>query len=225
MSAATFARPDLTTFARLDELGLEFLRHGVPAALTELRTLRRALGTRAADVLAYFDRPGTSNGPTEAMNGRLEHLLGSALGFRKPDQLNRPQPARDRRLQTPTTPSTAMSREYPSMSAKFPPMPRHDRRSLLHHRKIARCIKWGSDARMLIRWRLRRFILERSNRVKHLLQPGQGDSRSRAPIASTPIHPGGPHNAACNRGHWTFCGLSHELGGLSENLGWQATAT
>ena len=34
------------------------------------------------DVLAYFDRPGTSNGPTEAINGRLEHLRGSALGFR-----------------------------------------------------------------------------------------------------------------------------------------------
>ena len=32
------------------------------------------------DILAYFDRPGTSNGPTEAMNGRLEHLRGSALG-------------------------------------------------------------------------------------------------------------------------------------------------
>jgi hypothetical protein len=37
---------------------------------------------RALDVLAYFDRPGTSNGPTEAINGRLEHLRGSALGFR-----------------------------------------------------------------------------------------------------------------------------------------------
>jgi len=33
-------------------------------------------------VLAYFDRPGTSNGSTEAINGRLEHLRGSALGFR-----------------------------------------------------------------------------------------------------------------------------------------------
>ncbi len=38
--------------------------------------------TLASDVLAYFDRPGTSNGPTEAINGRLEHLRGSALGFR-----------------------------------------------------------------------------------------------------------------------------------------------
>jgi hypothetical protein len=26
--------------------------------------------------------PGTSNGPTEAIKGRLEHLCGSALGFR-----------------------------------------------------------------------------------------------------------------------------------------------
>ena len=53
-----------------------------PAALTELITLGRTLKKRAADVLAYFDRPGTSNGPTEAINGRLEHLRGSALGFR-----------------------------------------------------------------------------------------------------------------------------------------------
>jgi len=55
---------------------------GVPAALVEIRRLGRTLKQRALDVLAYFDRPGTSNGPTEAINGRLEHLRGSALGFR-----------------------------------------------------------------------------------------------------------------------------------------------
>ena len=54
----------------------------MPAALTEVITLGRTLNKRAADILAYFDRPGTSNGPTEAINGRLEHLRGSALGFR-----------------------------------------------------------------------------------------------------------------------------------------------
>ena len=58
------------------------LSSGVPAALRELCSLGRTLKQRAADVLAYFDRPGTSNGPTEAINGRLEHLRGSALGFR-----------------------------------------------------------------------------------------------------------------------------------------------
>jgi len=54
----------------------------VPNALVEVTTLGRTLKERAADVLAYFDHPGTSNGPTEAINGRLEHLRGSALGFR-----------------------------------------------------------------------------------------------------------------------------------------------
>lgn len=34
-------------------------------------------GEAGADVLIYFDRPGTSLGPTEALNGRLEHLRGS----------------------------------------------------------------------------------------------------------------------------------------------------
>ncbi|GAY10998.1 mobile element protein [Pseudonocardia sp. N23] len=61
---------------------IDSLSHGVPAALGELRKLGRTLKRRADDVLAYFDRPGTSNGPTEAINGRLEHLRGSALGFR-----------------------------------------------------------------------------------------------------------------------------------------------
>jgi len=61
---------------------IDSLSHGVPAPLSEVRKLGRTLKRRAADVLAYFDRPGTSNGPTEAINGRLEHLRGSALGFR-----------------------------------------------------------------------------------------------------------------------------------------------
>ena len=61
---------------------IESLSADVPTALTEVITLGRTLKKRAADVLAYFDRPGTSNCPTEAINGRLEHLRGSALGFR-----------------------------------------------------------------------------------------------------------------------------------------------
>ena len=61
---------------------IDALTTGVPEALVELRKLGRTLSRRAEDVLAYFDRPRTSNGPTEAINGRLEHLRGSALGFR-----------------------------------------------------------------------------------------------------------------------------------------------
>ena len=54
----------------------------VPSGLIELITLGRTLKRRAGDILAYFNHPHTSNGPTEAINGRLEHLRGSALGFR-----------------------------------------------------------------------------------------------------------------------------------------------
>ena len=52
------------------------------AGLPELSRLGRTRKQRAADVPAYFDRPGTSNGPTEAINGRLEHLRGTAHGLR-----------------------------------------------------------------------------------------------------------------------------------------------
>ena len=58
---------------------IDSISSAVPKALSEIITLGRTLKKRAADVPAYFDRPGTSNGPTEAINGRLEHLRGSAL--------------------------------------------------------------------------------------------------------------------------------------------------
>ncbi len=79
---AAYREPDRTRGRDLMSKLIESVSHGVPAALTEIITLGRTLTKRAGDVLAYFDRPGTSNGPTEAINGRLEHLRGSALGFR-----------------------------------------------------------------------------------------------------------------------------------------------
>lgn len=79
---AAYREPDRKTGrAQMNSL-IESISRGVPAALTEIITLGRTLKKRAADILAYFERPGTSNGPTEAINGRLEHLRGSALGFR-----------------------------------------------------------------------------------------------------------------------------------------------
>ncbi len=77
-----YREPDRTQGRKLMEKLIDSVSVGVPSALTELITLGRTLKKRATDVLAYFDRPGTSNGPTEAINGRLEHLRGSALGFR-----------------------------------------------------------------------------------------------------------------------------------------------
>src|SRR4051794_40688187 len=61
---------------------IDSVSQGVPSALIGIITLARTLKKRADDVIAYFDRAGTTNGPTEAINSRLEHLRGSALGFR-----------------------------------------------------------------------------------------------------------------------------------------------
>ena len=77
-----YREPDRRAGRELMKKLIDSISQGVPTALTEVITLGRTLTKRAGDVLAYFDRPGTSNGPTEAINGRLEHLRGSALGFR-----------------------------------------------------------------------------------------------------------------------------------------------
>jgi transposase len=79
---AAYRDPDPVKGKQLMQAVIDAVGHGVPSTLTEVTRLGRTLTKRAADVLAYFDRPGTSNGPTEAINGRLEHLRGSALGFR-----------------------------------------------------------------------------------------------------------------------------------------------
>ncbi len=79
---AAYREPDRTQGRELMRQLLESISRGVPSPFSEIITLGRTLTKRAADVLAHFDRPGTSNGPTEAINGRLEHLRGSALGFR-----------------------------------------------------------------------------------------------------------------------------------------------
>ena len=71
---------------------------GVPTALTEIVTLGRTLKRQSRDILAYFDHPHTTGGPTEAINGRLEHLRGSALELAKPHQLHHPSTPRNRRF-------------------------------------------------------------------------------------------------------------------------------
>ena len=79
---AAYREPDKKLGKQMMQAVIDAVSSGVPAALVEIRRLGRTLKQRAVDVLAFFDRPGTSNGPTEAINGRLEHLRGSALGFR-----------------------------------------------------------------------------------------------------------------------------------------------
>ncbi len=59
---------------------IDSVNTGVPTALVEVTKLGRTLKTRAAD--AGPSPPRHQQRPTEAINGRLEHLRGSALGFR-----------------------------------------------------------------------------------------------------------------------------------------------
>ena len=60
---------------------IDSIRHGVPAGLEEIAQLARTLWRRRSDILAFSDHHA-SNGPTKAINGRLEALRRNALGFR-----------------------------------------------------------------------------------------------------------------------------------------------
>jgi len=64
---AAYPHPDPAAGRELMVKLIESLSAGVPRPLVEIAKLGRTLSKRAADVLAYFDRPGTSNGPTEAI--------------------------------------------------------------------------------------------------------------------------------------------------------------
>jgi transposase len=78
---AAYAHPDPARGKTLLAAVIDRLRTAVPAGLEELATLGRTLHRRRDDVLAYFTHRA-SNGPTEAINGRLEALRRNALGFR-----------------------------------------------------------------------------------------------------------------------------------------------
>ncbi|MGV0835649.1 ISL3 family transposase [Mycolicibacterium thermoresistibile] len=78
---AAYAHPDRRRGKAMMTAIITTLRNGVPDALEELAQLGRTLWRRRHDVLAYFDHHA-SNGPTEAINGRLEALRRNALGFR-----------------------------------------------------------------------------------------------------------------------------------------------
>ena len=64
---AAYREPDKNKAKQLMREVIDSVSSSVPAALIEIRRLGRTLKQRAVDVLAFFDRPGTSNGPTEAI--------------------------------------------------------------------------------------------------------------------------------------------------------------
>ena len=76
----------------------------VPRSLTELMTLGRTLKRRAGDILAYFDHPHTTGGPTEAINAPPQTPTRIRTRNPQPHPLHHPSTPRNRRIQTPTTP-------------------------------------------------------------------------------------------------------------------------
>ena len=64
---AAYREPDRGLGKFVMQQLIDSLTSGIPAGLVQLRKLGRTLKQRAIDVLAFFDRPGTSNGPTEAI--------------------------------------------------------------------------------------------------------------------------------------------------------------
>ena len=78
-----YRAPDTSAGKTLMEADINALTSTrIPRGLTELITLGRTLKRLAGDILAYLDHPHTTGAPTEASNGHLEHLRGSALEFR-----------------------------------------------------------------------------------------------------------------------------------------------
>jgi len=99
-----YREPDRVRGRELMQKLIESVSQSVPAALTELISLGRTLKKRAADVLAYFDRPGTSNGPHRGHQRSTRTPPRLCPRVPQPHQLHRQITAGDRRLQTPTTP-------------------------------------------------------------------------------------------------------------------------
>lgn len=128
---ATYREPDRVRGRTLMQQPIDSITIGVPAALTEVTKLGRTLAKRAAEILAYFDRTGTSNGPTEAINGRLEHLRGSALGFRNPTNYI----ARSLRESGGFRPRYTMDYEEPVILRQICRGPAQDLDLLLHNRR------------------------------------------------------------------------------------------
>ena len=113
----------------------------------EIAQLGRSLHKRRRDILAFFDR-GVSNGPVEAINGRLEHLRGIALGLKKPQPLHlaMPHPLRRPHQQNQRT----LKPEEPGKT---------DRESHQNHRDVSRVHSDNRKHFCVYQWRNHVFLL------------------------------------------------------------------
>ena len=95
---------------RTDEAGLgkyltqqliDSLKQAIPEGLEEIHTLARTPISRSQDVLAYFDRPRTSNGPTPGHQRTPGAPTRHRPGIPQPHALHHPQPHPHRTPQRP----------------------------------------------------------------------------------------------------------------------------
>lgn len=77
------------------------IQSGAPAGLEELRSLGQTMKRRCDDILAFFDHPSTSNGPTEAVNWVTRTPPRHSQRLPQHRQLHHPVPPRRGRVQTP----------------------------------------------------------------------------------------------------------------------------
>lgn len=115
-TVAAYRHPDGKTGRTMMAALITTLSAGVPRPLQEVITFGRTLKGRAADILAYLDRPGhfqradRSNQRPPRTPPRLSPRLSQS------HQLHRQIPTGNRQIQTPTTPPIVKSRQTPALS-------------------------------------------------------------------------------------------------------------
>ena len=100
------------------------LRQAVPAWLEEVGALARTLTERSTDILAYFDHPGSSNGPTPGRQRTTRAPTRNSPGIQKPDALHHPQPHPRRPPQGPPDSNhlrVPISSTYHTLKCEEPP--------------------------------------------------------------------------------------------------------
>ena len=80
---------------------IDSLKQAIPDGLEEIQTLARTLISRSQDVLAYFDHPRTSNGPTPGHQRTPGAPTRHRPGIPQPHPLHHPQPHPHRTSQRP----------------------------------------------------------------------------------------------------------------------------
>jgi transposase len=88
---------------------IDSVASGVPATLTEIRKLGRTLRQRATDILAFLRPARHVERPHRGHQRQARTSPRQRPRIPEPDELHRTLVARSRRIQTPTTPSIAMS--------------------------------------------------------------------------------------------------------------------